>query len=91
MKIFRMRWMSGSLEPGKPGFRAWVELPNGKLAYSEAAVLPWEGSEVLDKLREQLQEECRRMGYDDVVITFRAGEEFDYAKCSNDGAPLLRP
>ena len=91
MKIFRMKWMSGSLEPGKPGFRAWVELPNGMLAYREAAVLPWEGCEVLDKLREQLQEDCRRMGYDDACIFLRAGEEFDCAKRSDDGAPLLRP
>lgn len=91
MKIFRMKWMSGSLEPGKPGYRAWVELPNGMLVHREAAVLPWEGGEVLDKLREQLQAECVRMGYDDVILTYRAGEEFDNAKRSDDGAPLLRP
>ena len=91
MKIFRMRWMSGSVELGKPGYRAWVELPNGMLACREAAVLPWEGSEVLDKLREQLQADCVRMGYDDAILTYRAGEEFDCAKCSDDGAPLLRP
>lgn len=91
MRLYRMRWLADDVAPGTPGYRAWVTLPHGVTVYREVSAMPWEGSDALVTLRDQLQADCVRLGYNDAVITYRTEEDCDNAERCDDGTFVRRP